>query len=466
LNWVAFWHPDWKRHLFAELDHAIAIGANGVYLDEFDAVPFRLRSDPGCSRGLADGVDLEGEMRRLVQEIRAYVDSRVLDRRFYLVAFDGRALYKKYRDAVEPLDGIIGEHMYFVGWNLADFMNGPEQPWRTDESTAFVRAMAGTGLAVFDLEYITDPARIQRLAELAATSCFLPSLSEQKILVVSKPKNLMHCDDARCMNNSVVLSARDPARCPMQLVAAVLPGSRSVRVGTTATAYASVINSGPRLATGCRISAATSVPGAFSFRATDPATNEVAGATNASFSIEPGGLRTFVVGLTPSIPLSPTDLQLDVVCANAGPARVQSGVNTLLVSSSAGPGPDIVALAATMGGNGIVETAGPRGAGAFAVATVNVGAAATITVSADTGGRSLPVGLAVCETDPMSGGCLASPAAAVTTEIVASATPTFAVFVQGVGTTPFAPASNRIFVRFKDAGGVIRGSTSVAVRTR
>jgi class 3 adenylate cyclase len=51
-------------------------------------------------------------------------------------------------------------------------------------------------------------------------------------------------------------------------------------------------------------------------------------------------------------------------------------------------------------------------------------------------------------------------------QINANSTPTFGIFVAGTGTVPFDPANNRVFVRFKDAGGVTRGSTGVAVGTQ
>ena len=74
--------------------------------------------------------------------------------------------------------------------------------------------------------------------------------------------------------------------------------------------------------------------------------------------------------------------------------------------------------------------------------------------------------ISLCQTNAASV-CLAAPAGSVTLPIAAGATPTFAIFVTGTGApVPFLPGQNRIFVRFKDADGNTRGSTSVAVRTQ
>jgi hypothetical protein len=247
------------------------------------------------------------------------------------------------------------------------------------------------------------------------------------------------------------------------LLAALLPSSRSVQVGTPATAFATIINAGDNTGVGCGISTSTSIPAAFTFQTTDPATNAVTGSPNTPVAIPAGSSQSFVFGLTPTAPIDPTDVQLSFDCANTFPASILSGINTLFVSASPTPVPDIVALAATPTHDGIVTLAST---GVFAVATVNMGATGNITASADTGSATLPVNISLCETNPATGACISAIGPSVTTQINANATPTFGIFVEGSGAVPFDPATNRIFVRFKDSAAVTRGSTSVAVRTQ
>jgi galactose oxidase-like protein len=257
---------------------------------------------------------------------------------------------------------------------------------------------------------------------------------------------------------------------PSPLLAAVLPSSRSVQVGMPATAFATIINTGTSTATGCQIVPGTTLPASFAFQTTDPATNAVTGTVNAPVDIPANnGAQTFVFAFTPTAAIPATDVPLNFFCANAMAAPVVAGLNTLLLSASTTPVLDIVAISATLKNDGIVNIPGTTGTGVFAVATVNLGTGGTITVSADTGVVALPVSIALCQTTPSTGQCV-NPTVPSTTPVVttinANETPTFGFFITGTSTVPFAPATNRIFVRFKDAGAVPRGSTSVAVQTQ
>jgi hypothetical protein len=252
----------------------------------------------------------------------------------------------------------------------------------------------------------------------------------------------------------------------LMLVAAVLPTSRSVEVGATPTAFATMINAGPDNATSCTIAPATSTPASFLYQTTDPSTNALTGTANTPTNIAAGQAQSFVIALTPSAAFAPTDVAFTFTCANApSPAASTVGVNTLNLSASTQPVPDIVALAAS-GDPGYVDIPGATGTGVFAVATVNLGIDATITAAANTGAANLPVTLLICQTDPTSGACLAAPAPSVTTDIQPNATPTFGIFVAGSAAVADMPGVNRIFVTFTDSGGTLRGETSVAVRTQ
>jgi len=110
----------------------------------------------------------------------------------------------------------------------------------------------------------------------------------------------------------------------------------------------------------CSIALATNIPAAFKYQTTNPATNQPTGTPSTPVNIGPGGFQTFVISITPNGPFPPTDVAFNFSCANASAAPVFPGLNTLLLSASTTPTPDIVALGATIGNTGIVNTQGPN----------------------------------------------------------------------------------------------------------
>jgi len=252
------------------------------------------------------------------------------------------------------------------------------------------------------------------------------------------------------------------------LAAAVLPGSRSVLAGSPATVFASVLNTTSSSLGNCTISLPDWDPTGLtlSYQTTNPTTNAPTGQPNIPVTIPANGAQTFLISLGSTAALAAPATALTYSCDGGAAAPLVPGVDTVDLSFSTTPIPDVIALAATLSNNGIVTVPQSQNqAGAFAVASANVGVDGTLTVSADTGESTLPVTLSLCQTNSSTGACLASPAANVQLDFAAEATPTFSVFVTASAPVTFAPGTARIYVRFTDSSGVSHGATSVAVET-
>ena len=253
------------------------------------------------------------------------------------------------------------------------------------------------------------------------------------------------------------------------LVAAVLPGARSVLDTGTATIFATMLNATGSALNNCQISLPTPTSRLLQldYQSTDAATNAPIGTPDTPVTIAASGAQTFLLSFsaaenTGAVVPYPGQ-QMLFACDNVDPAAITQGVNTVDLSFSPTAVADVIALAAVSSNNGILDFP-TNGAGAFAVASINVGSADTLTVSVDTGSATLPLALTICATNA-SAQCLAPPAASVSQSFAAGSTPTFSIFATAQAPVAFAPATSRIFVRFKDSAGASHGSTSVAVET-
>jgi hypothetical protein len=165
----------------------------------------------------------------------------------------------------------------------------------------------------------------------------------------------------------------------------------------------------------------------------------------------------YILYFTPSATFNATEVHIRAQAANAPATSQLTGINTWLLRATANPSPDIVALSTTTDFHQIPCS----GSQNFAVATANVGAAASsVTATAEYG--SLPLSITVSETDPSTGAIIGDN---VLENVAANEFRSVIVQVTFNGCITFDPAVNRIFIRFRDSGGNIVGSTSTAVST-
>ena len=257
----------------------------------------------------------------------------------------------------------------------------------------------------------------------------------------------------------VALNATIPAQA--NLAAAVLPSSRSTEIDNTVTVFSTIINAGSETAVGCSVQNLSGLPFTLDYQTTDPSDNEPTGTINVPVDIPAGESQSFVLSLTPTAIVDSAEVPFSFSCTSGESAGTIGGVNTLLLSASETPVVDVIALAATIGNTGTLSL--DSSAGAFSLATINIGASDTVSVEADTGNANLPVVLSLCETNSETGACLETPTASVDVDLPSGASPTFSVFSQAMAEVENNPAINRVFVRFTDSSGVVRGGTSVAL---
>jgi hypothetical protein len=254
------------------------------------------------------------------------------------------------------------------------------------------------------------------------------------------------------------------------LVSAVTPVARAAQLNKTVTAFATIINAGNQTATGCTIAKpAGSTPVDFTFRTI--ASDGTLGLPGTPVDI-PGanGKQNFLLTFTPTRTTAP-NLALVFDCTNSAPAASIPGLNTFLINGTTFAPPDVIATAVTASLDGIL-TVPFNGAGAAALAAINIGTSGNLTarVSAFAVGApaaTLPGTLTLCQTNLTTGLCLAPP----TSDFVnftsnANTLATFTAFYSpGGATVAFDPANKRIFVNFI-LGTTPVGSASVAVRTQ
>ena len=381
-----------------------------------------------------------------------------------LIPEDGQPGSPTALPAVDPVSGVAGAvTLQWCNAGADYFLTVESVPGAHDIYFAFA---GGPGAGV---ESITlGPACNTPNATNPTTQC-IPTRGESVFVTLMTLRNKQILAPSPFHYTFTAANAAPTVSTVPTPVAAVLPSSRSVQVGAVASAFATIINTGGATGLGCSIAPSPPIAGmTFSYQTTNASTNAPTGAPNTPVDIPPSASQTFVIAFNSSTPFSPLDVHLNFQCSNSSAAPVVTGLDTLLLSASTGPVPDMVALAATLNNDGIVNIPGATGTGVFAVASVNVGAGGQITASADASSVSSLIRPAVllCQTNPATGQCTSAMDANVTTTINSGETPTFGVFVLGNGVVGFDPAASRISVRFKDAQGVVRGSTSVAVRTQ
>lgn len=177
--------------------------------------------------------------------------------------------------------------------------------------------------------------------------------------------------------------------------ATVSPRSLGASTGTATTATVTITNSDTVTAGDCFVEPITSFPGTFSYQATTPASAAVNTPVNVPGN---GANQTFSIAFTTTEPFAATEIRFRIGCASSTNAVIESGVNTLTLTST---GQSITSTGGTItAGTGSTPSTTlpppPIGQSAFTASTGLIpSSAVAVTVSGTLNNASLSVCLHV-----------------------------------------------------------------------
>lgn len=233
---------------------------------------------------------------------------------------------------------------------------------------------------------------------------------------------------------------------------AVLPSSRVASVGTPITVWASLYNTSANAAD-CHINqwSADDAPflSSFHYQAYSSDGTSAEAAQDTPVSVPGGGSQNFLLSFVTSQSFTARDFELGFGCSQTsgnadmvwGP--VMTGTNTLRLISVSGATPDIISVADTTSGDGVVHVGI---GGNMAVAALNIGDPAgseNVYVVPDFGpDQLLPYVQIVCETNPADGTCLPGSGSSFITADMSAGVKTFSVYVSP---NPASPAGSMLY---------------------
>ncbi len=206
-------------------------------------------------------------------------------------------------------------------------------------------SMTSESFDAFLLVYNSDYSSV--LAEDDDSGDNLDAVVEDLVLAPGTYHILANSSTQQAVFGSYTLSFVSEVAVDTVIVSSVLPSSRSVQVGSPATAFATIINASAVTATNCGLALRSSIDADFSYQTTNPATNQSVGSADTPADIGAGLYQSYIFTITPNSAFPPQEVELDYRCLNSLSAATVVGLNTLLLSGNNTSVPDVVALVAT-----------------------------------------------------------------------------------------------------------------------